>query len=141
MSQLKTTPTKRSVDEFLSQIENPQQRHDCETLNKLFESVTGCKGVIWGKDIIGFDSYQYKNTQGTHSWLLTGFAPRTNSISLYIMLGLDNYQEELKTLGKTKQAKSCLTIKKLSDIDQELLYSFLQKTTHDMRQVYGSAVL
>ena len=137
MTELKTRPNDKNVAEFLELIEPDNKKADAYSLVELFSKVTNKPAVMWGTSIIGFDSYQYTNTQGTSSWLLTGFSPRKANLTLYIMQGFSEYQNDLKMLGKIKTAKSCLYIKKLSDIDMKALEDFLVKVVRDMRAKYA----
>ena len=136
MSELKTTANNKSVITFLNTIEDQQKREDSFVLLSLFEKVTRQPGVMWGDSIIGFGKYRYTNTKGEHEWMLTGFSPRKQSLTLYIMQGFDGLENLLSSLGKTKHAKSCLYIKKLSDIDVTKLEAFLLSTVSDMKKRY-----
>ena len=91
MPEIKTTPNKKSVREFLESIENDVRREDSFKLLELFEKITQRKAVMWGDSIVGFGSYEYTNTQGTYSWLMTGFSPRKQNLTIYVMQGFDNY--------------------------------------------------
>jgi len=133
MSQLKTQPNDQNVHAFIGALESEQRKSDALILLDLFNRVTEHEPVMWGDSIIGFGSYRYTNTRGKYSWLMTGFSPRKSNMTLYIMQGFDDFADDLESLGKTKQAKSCLYIKKLSDVDLEKLESFLVKTVADMR--------
>ena len=133
MTTLKTRPNKQDVDVFIASIENEIRRNEASTLLSLFTRVTQEPAVMWGDSIIGFGQYSYKNSKGVHSWMLTGFSPRKQNLSLYIMQGFDNYQSELKALGKVKTAKSCLYISSLSKIELNALEAFLIKTVEDFK--------
>ena len=136
MAEIKTRPNRKSVHKFLKSIENENRRKDAYVLLGLFERVTKRNAVMWGDAIVGFGSYRYTNTKGTYSWLMTGFSPRKQSSTIYVMQGFDNYQEDLKILGKMKTAKSCLYISSLSKIDLDQLEKFIAKVVADMEQLY-----
>jgi len=136
MSELKTRPNQNSVKEFLESIEDPQRKKDANTLLKLFKRATGRKPVMWGDAIVGFGSYEYTNSRGTYSWLMTGFSPRKQNSTLYIMQGFRDFQQDIAALGKVKTAKSCLYITRLDNIDLERLENFLEKVVADMQQRY-----
>lgn len=122
MSDLKTQPTSADVDAFLQSVEDPKKRADSYAVLDLMRAVTGEEPVMWGSSIVGFGSYHYKYASGREGdWFLTGFSPRKQSLTLYIMAGFDRYDELMASLGKYKTGKSCLYIKKLADVDQEVL--------------------
>jgi hypothetical protein len=86
------------------------------------KEVTSTEPGMWGNSIVGFGSYHYKYESGREGeWFLTGFSPRKQNLTLYIMSGFTRYNELLKKLGKYKTGKSCLYIKKLEDIDIRIL--------------------
>jgi hypothetical protein len=136
MSELKTQPNDANVDTFISRIEHPTRKADANVLLELFSKVTKQTPVMWGDSIIGFGNYSYRNSKGEYNWLMTGFSPRKSNLTLYVMQGFSTYSDELLTLGKTKHAKSCLYINKLSDIDLNALEQFLIKVVADMRAKY-----
>ena len=101
MSDLKTKPTKKSVLKFLKSIENERRRNDGLTLLPLFEKITGVKPVMWGDSIVGFGSYHYKYASGREGdWPITGFSPRKQNMSIYVMPGFSNYQRLVEKAGK-----------------------------------------
>ena len=109
---------------------------DAETLLTMFTKVTGRQPVMWGESIIGFGEYRYTNTRGTYSWMMTGFSPRKQNLTLYIMQGFDNLQSELEKLGQFRMAKSCLYINNLSKIDLKALELLLVKAVAEMESKY-----
>ncbi|GHG07644.1 DUF1801 domain-containing protein [Thalassotalea marina] len=137
MSTLKTRPHDGDVQSFLASIENDVRREDAFTLLSLFSKVTQEPAVMWGDSIVGFGEYRYTNSKGEFSWLLTGFSPRKQNLTLYIMQGFDNYQQQLAKLGKVKTAKSCLYISRLDKIDLVALEDMLMTTVADMRAKYS----
>lgn len=117
MAELKTKPTDQSVRDFLNQIPDEERRENCFALAKLMQEITGSKPKMWGPSIVGFGSYHYKYASGREGdWMLTGFSPRKKDLTLYIMMGFDKHPELMKQLGKHSVGKSCLYIKRLSDI-------------------------
>lgn len=78
---------------------------------------------MWGTSIIGFGQYHYKSERSTQEgdWLMTGFSPRKQNLTLYFMLGFDGYSELLSKLGKHKISKGCLYVNKLADVDMQVL--------------------
>jgi len=120
MSSNKTQPTSASVALFLNALFPEQKKNDSWILYRLMEKITRAQGVLWGTSIIGFGNYQYKYASGrSGDWFLTGFSPRKNALSIYLMCDLS--QLSLEGLGKHKKGKGCLYIKKLEDIDFQVL--------------------
>jgi len=137
MSDLKTKANKASVLEFLNAVDNEQRRKDALTMLELMRDLTGYDAVMWGSSIVGFGSYHYKYASGREGdWLLTGFSPRKNDLTIYIMNGFSAYPELMKKLGKCKTGKSCLYVKKLEDIDLTILSKLILKSLDDMRKLY-----
>lgn len=140
MAELKTKKNSASVTAFLNAIEDEQKRSDCKELLKIFATVTGEKPAMWGTSIIGFGSYHYKSERSAQEgdWPLTGFSPRKANITLYMMNGYSDAQNLLKKIGKHKaSAGSCLYIKRLSDIDIEVLKELIACSVEYMRKKYN----
>jgi hypothetical protein len=130
----KTKPTDDSVTQYLNQVENDRKRDDSFRILKMMGEVTGEEPVMWGSSIVGFGSYHYKYESGREGDMpLTGFAPRKQSLTLYIMDGFEEYDELLTKLGKHKTGKACLYITKLEDVDQEVLRELLEKSVDHMK--------
>jgi hypothetical protein len=131
-SQNKTQPTPVSPEEFIDDLIDDEQKQDSLTLLKLMAEVTGEKPVMWGSNIIGFKTYHYKYASGREGdFFKVGFSPRKGSLSLYlngIMYELDEHQQLLARLGKHTHGKSCLYIKKLSDVDLDVLRELIKVT-------------
>jgi len=122
MAEAKTQPTKASVAAFLAAIPDEQRRKDCKAVAKLMQEVTGAKPVLWGTSIVGFGTYRYRSASGREGdWPVTGFSPRKNDLTLYIMPGFDRYADLLARLGKHRTGKSCLYLKRLADVDLAVL--------------------
>lgn len=122
MAELKTQKTEASVEVFLNSIKDEQTRKDCLEITKMMKQATKSKPKMWGANIVGFGEYHYKYESGREgNWFIIGFSPRKQNITLYIMAGFDRYDRLLKKLGKYSTGKSCLYIKKLADVDNEVL--------------------
>ncbi|MBD3668428.1 MAG: DUF1801 domain-containing protein [Kangiella sp.] len=123
----KTQPTKKDVATFLQQVEPAQKRQDCQAILEMMQQATKADPKMWGDSMIGFGEYHYKYASGREGdWFLTGFAPRKQNISLYIMAGFKRYEELMGKLGKYKTGKSCLYINKLADVDEAVLKELIQ---------------
>ena len=139
MSSNKTIPTKQSVTEFLNKIENQDKRSDAYVLLELMKSITGLEPVMWGPSIIGFGSYHYKYDSGREGdMLLTGFSPRAQNFSLYVGAGSERNKPLLKKLGKHTTGKSCLYIKRLTDVNMDVLEEIIEKSYHHYKKKYNS---
>lgn len=131
MADLKTKPTTDSVDRFLNSVADKQRRQDCYRIVEIMKAATSKEPVMWGTSIVGFGRYKYKSGSGSGreaEWFLTGFSPRKQELTLYIMPGIERYPELLKRLGKHKTGKSCLYIKRLDDVDLSTLKELIKQS-------------
>ena len=129
MAELKTKPNDRSVEAFLNGVADEKKRQDSFTIHELMKQVTGTEPRMWGDSIVGYGNYHYKYASGRDAhWFLTGFAPRKQNLTLYIMSGFDAYDELLSQLGKHKTGKSCLYIKRLEDVDLDTLRELIAQS-------------
>lgn len=133
----KTQPTSISVAEFIRSLDDEKRQHECEQIIQLMQEESGCEPVMWGAAIIGFGQYHYRYDSGREGdFMRIGFSPRKQNLSLYIMPGFDGYQELLDKLGKHKLGKSCLYIKRLSDVDTNALRELVRASLQEMRVRY-----
>lgn len=138
MAKPKTTKTGQSVAAFLDAIGDPKMRADCKAVAKMMREATGCRGAMWGASMVGFGSYDYRYASGREGrWFLTGFAPRKQALTLYIMPGFASFEELLGGLGKYRTGKSCLYLKSLDDVDREVLRRLIGESVAWMREKYG----
>ncbi len=129
MSELKTKPNDGKVIDFLNTIEPEKKKTDSLALLTLFKEVTNEEAIMWGGSIVGFGTYHYKYKTGREGdWFCTGFSPRKQNLTLYIMSGFSRYDELLKQLGKHKIGKSCLYINKLEDVDLTVLKQLIKES-------------
>lgn len=127
MAELKTQVTKASVDKFLEGIKDEKKRQDCYEILKIMKKATKAEPKMWGTSIVGFGDYHYVYASGREgNWFITGFSPRVQNLTLYMMGGFDS--EVLKRLGKYKTGKGCLYINKLSDVDLKVLNELITKS-------------
>ena len=139
MAEQKTKPTNESVEDFLNRIPEAERRKDCFALAKMMEEITGERPVMWGPSIVGFGTYRYKYASGREGdWPVTGFSPRKNDLTLYIMMGFEKHRELMEQLGKHKTAKSCLYIKRLSDIHQPTLKKLIKASIKQLNEYVAS---
>jgi hypothetical protein len=136
---VKTKPNKGSVTEFLNGIEDKQKRADCKAIATMMRSITGKRAKMWGASIVGFDTYDYQYASGrSGTFMMTGFSPRAQNISVYIMPGFSKFGGMMKKLGKFKTGKSCLYIKSLADVDEKVLVKLIEGSVKEMRRKYGT---
>jgi hypothetical protein len=137
MAELKTKQTNESVESFLNKITDEQKRQDCLTVAKVMEEITKSEPKMWGTSIVGFGSYHYKYASGQEAdWLVIGFSPRKQNLTLYIMPGFEKYDELMAKLGKHSCGKSCLYIKKLSDIHLPTLKQLMKESVKYMKKKF-----
>jgi hypothetical protein len=140
MAELKTKKTTESVDAFLRAVQDPQKQSDCRTVAKMMKAATGAAGKMWGTSIVGFGSYHYKYASGQEGdWPLAGFSPRKQNLVLYIMAGFSGAPRLMKKLGKYRTGKSCLYLKRLSDVDLDVLRQLIDASVAEMRKRYPAS--
>jgi len=126
MAELKTKMNDASVEEFLQSIENEQREKDSLIVLDMMKKISKSQPRMWGNSIIGFGNYHYKYASGREGdWFLTGFSPRKNALTLYLTCGFEPFDYLLKKLGKYKIGKGCLYIKKIEDVDVEVLQDLI----------------
>lgn len=136
---MKMQPSNIPVTRFIAEIQDENKRQSCIELCEMMEKITSAPPVIWGDKIVGFGSYHYKYQSGREGeWFLTGFSPRKNHISIYIMNGFDKYESYLQKLGKVKTSVSCLYVKRLSTIDTSILASLISDSVKQLKKRYNA---
>jgi hypothetical protein len=139
MAKNKTTETGKDVSGFINEFaDTEQKRKDSFELVELMKKVSGYEARMWGPSIIGFGNYHYKYESGHEGDApYIGFSPRKAAISLYVHTGLKEHEYLLKDFGKYKIAKSCIYIRKLSDIDREKLVMVMNATINYLKLKYS----
>ncbi|KXK14678.1 MAG: hypothetical protein UZ14_CFX002001103 [Chloroflexi bacterium OLB14] len=133
---LKTKVNDASVEKFLNAVKDEETRSDCYEILKMMKQVTKEEPKMWGPSIVGFGSYHYKGKGGREGdWMLTGFSPRKQNLTLYLMGGFDESKDLLKKLGKYKTSVGCLYIKKLEDVDKKVLKELVTASVKRMKKV------
>ena len=135
MAELKTKVNNASVDKFLKGVKDERVREDCYKILDIMKKATKAEPRMWGTSIIGFGSYRFKYESGREGeWMLTGFSPRKQNLTLYIMPGFQEYNSLMKNLGKHTTGKSCLYIKKLEDVDTKVLKELVVKSVKKIKE-------
>lgn len=133
--EIKTKVNDASVDGFLNSVTDDSTRADCFEILKLMEEATKEPAKMWGASIVGFGSYHYKGAGGREGdWMLTGFSPRKQNLTLYLMSGFEQFQDLLQKLGKHKTSMGCLYIKKLDDVDRTVLKDLIVENVKRMKE-------
>ena len=134
MAELKTKPGNESARAFIEAIADERQRDDCFAILELMQSATKAEPVMWGGSIVGFGTYRYVYASGREGdWFLTGFSPRKQNITLYIMMGFERHPDVMEHLGKYKTGKSCLYIKRLADVDKNVLTQLIRQSVAQLQ--------
>lgn len=137
MAEPKTKPTKASVAQFISAIDDDQKRKDCKTLLAMMEKSTRTKPVMWGPAIVGFGNHDYYGASGKPTkWFQVGFSPRKAALSLYLMGGKD--EKLLAKLGPNSMGVGCLYIKRLEDVHRPTLQKLIDTSVKRLRTLAKS---
>ena len=138
MKENKTKQTNENVEWFLSSIEEDQKREDCQNLLDIMQEITQQPPKMWGTSIVGFGEYHYKYKTGREGdWFLTGFAPRKQALTLYLMCDLSHDGLDFEGLGKYKKGKGCLYLKRLSDINLNVLKRIIKDSIKIIEEKYS----
>jgi hypothetical protein len=123
-------PTTADVDGFIDGVANETRRSDARTLCELMTSVTGEPPVMWGSSIVGFGSYHYRYESGrTGDAPVAGFSPRKTNLVVYLVGGFaDRYPKLLERLGPHTTGKACLYLKRLADVDLDVLRQLVERS-------------
>ena len=133
----KTTENKASVSDFVKQIADEQRRKDALAIIKIMKEQSGFEPKMWGPSIIGFGSYHYKYDSGHEGDApLVGFSPRKNEFALYLTSQFDKREELLKQFGKHKSAKACIYVKKLEDVNVDVLKRMIGNSIKYYKEKY-----
>ena len=133
MAELKTKPNNKDVTQFLNSVTDEKKKQDSYKILQLMKEITKEEPKMWGESIVGFGTYHYKYATGREGdWFVTGFSPRKQNLTLYLMCGLDINKDRLRKLGKYKKGKACVYIKKLEDVDIAVLKDMIRATVNEL---------
>jgi hypothetical protein len=133
----KTKPTGAGVDDFIAAIDDERKRDDSRELIAMMQRITGEKPYMWGPSIVGFGNYHYRYESGHEGDApVAAFSPRKPNLVVYITSDAPEHEELLSRLGKHKNSKGCLYIKRLSDIDMQVLEEMVKQSMDYVRNKY-----
>ena len=123
-------PTSAGVDAFIDAVPVEHRRSDARELCELMRSVTGEPPLMWGPSIVGFGSYHYRYESGrTGDAPLAAFSPRKANLVVYLVGGFeDRYPKLLEKLGPHTTGKACLYLKRLGDVDLDVLRQLVERS-------------
>ncbi|MRX26707.1 DUF1801 domain-containing protein [Kangiella sp. HZ709] len=131
----KTQPNNGDVKAFLNAVEHKKRREDSFIMLEMMTEITGEKPVMWGDSIIGFGQFTYNYKSGrSGEWFYTGFSPRKQNLTLYIMDGFKKRPELLDKIGKCKTSVACLYINKLEDVDEDILRQVIKESAEYVKE-------
>lgn len=129
MAAPKTRPTDADVGAFLDAIPDERRRDDAKTVCRLMREVTGEEPVLWGTSIVGFGSTRLRYASGRElDWPVTGFSPRKAATTVYLTDGFEERDDLLARLGPHSTGQSCLYLKRLSEIDLDVLRELIAES-------------
>ena len=124
-----------SVTKFIANIQDEQRRKDCKVVMKLMGEATSAKPEMWGSSIVGFGRRRIKYSSGREiDWMMIGFSPRKSELTLYLTGGPNSFPKLMNKLGKYKAGKGCLYIKKLDDVNVDVLRELIDKSVEKFLQ-------
>jgi hypothetical protein len=130
----KTKATTASVTEFIKSIDDKQMRADVRKVAAMMRRATGKRARMWGTSMVGYGTYHYRYASGREGdYMITGFSPRKQALTVYIMPGFSSFSKLMAKLGKYKTGKSCLYIRRLADVDETLLERLIDGSVELMR--------
>lgn len=134
MAELKTKKTQASVDAFIESIPDESRRDDCRAVLQLMKKATRVEPKLWGTNVVGFGDVHMTYESGRElDWFLVGFAPRKDTITLYLMSGFPRHEALMRKLGRFKTGKGCLYLKRLADVDETVLRQLIEASVKAMK--------
>jgi hypothetical protein len=138
MAKNKTAATTKSPNDFIATLDSEAKRDDAFTLIKIFKQITGFDAKMWGPSIIGFGTHHYKYESGHEGDMpMVAFSPRKTAIVLYLSR-FDKKEDLFKKLGKHKATGGCVYIKKLEDVDMDVLNKIVTSSFKAVKKNYPS---
>jgi hypothetical protein len=136
----KTRPTGASVRDFVAALRDPDQRRDARAVGALMRRATGARPEMWGASIVGFGRYRQRYASGRElEWMEVGFSPRARRLTLYLAAGLEPHRELLARLGPHRRGASCLHLRRLADVDPDVLEALVRQGVARVRALHAPA--
>lgn len=137
MAERKTKKNDSSVKAFVDGVADERRRKDCRAAMKLLARATGKRPKMWGSSIIGYGTYSKEDPAGKSAeWPVVAVSPRKSDLTIYIMPGFERFSGLMGKLGKHRTGRSCLYIKRLSDVDLPTLEKLIQESVAEMKRRY-----
>ena len=128
----------KDVTVFIDGIQSDARREDCQRLLSLMRQVTGEEPQLWSGSMVGFGSYHYRYASGREGdYFKVGFAPRKANLTIYLMSGVVGYDDLLVRLGPHTEGKSCIYVKRLHDIDMDVLTALIERSVAHIDKVWA----
>jgi hypothetical protein len=136
MAEPKTKQTDASVEDFIASIKDAEKQKDARALLRLMRRVTGEKPKMWGTSMVGFGKYHYRYASGREGdSFIVGFSPRAQNLTLYLMAGFEKLKTKLTKLGKHSTGASCLYVRRLADVDPDVLASIVEQAVQEAKAI------
>ncbi|MBB2922023.1 DUF1801 domain-containing protein [Cellulomonas cellasea] len=136
----KTVATDADVEAFVTGVEDGTRRADLRTVLGLMHQVTGEPPVMWGSSIVGFGSRHYRYATGREGDMpVLAAAARKTALTIYLWNGFEDYADLLDRLGPHSTGKGCLYLKRVADVDEEVLTVLLGRCWQDGTQDISEA--
>jgi hypothetical protein len=134
MAEPKTRPTDVDVNAFLDAVPNLRRRDDAKVVCELLREVSGETPVLWGTSIVGFGRVRLTYASGREvDTPVTGFAARKANTTVYLLDGFEERADLLARLGPHTIGKACLYIKRVSDVDLDVLRELVADSVRQVR--------
>ena len=139
--ELKTQATEVNVDDFIGAVPDAGRREDAKKVRAMMERISGYPATMWGPTIVGFGRYHYRSASGHEGEMARiGFSPRAKELVLYVVEDFARHQALMDRLGKYKTGKCCLYIKRLADVDENVLEALVAESLDYAREKYPEGV-
>ena len=123
-----TQPGSGDVRAYLDSVPDERRRADALAALDLMQAVTGDEPVMWGSSMVGFGTQRYTTADGKpHTWFAVGLAPRKAALTLYGLTYYESNQDLLARLGPHSTGKGCLYVKRLDDLDRDVLVEVVER--------------
>jgi hypothetical protein len=137
----KMQPSRADVERFIADIPDPKRRAEARALTALMSELTGEEPVMWGSSIIGFGAYRYRYPSGREGTsAAVSFSPRKANLVIYLIGGFEErYPGLVEKLGPHKTGKGCLYLKRLDDVDLDVLRDLIERSLQVRREMDSAA--